>query len=184
MRPAQLTRLVAILSLAILLVGFPVIPQDVQARGGGGGGVRGGGGAGFHGGQGYHSGAGHGEGFGGGSFRSESGHPAPTHQGEYHPQGDHRYAPNNTNVNVNKNVNVNAQNYGHGWGPYYGGGWGAAAGGVAAGLAIGAIVGSLPAAAAALSVAGQTYYYDGDNYYQACYQGSDSSYCVVPDPNQ
>jgi hypothetical protein len=169
MRPAQLTRLLAILSLAMLLVGFPVIPQDVQARGGGGG---------VHAGGGYHSGAGYGGGFGGGSFRPEPGH------GEYHPQGDHRYNPNNTNVNVNKNVNVNPQNYGHGWEPYYGGGWGAAAGGVAAGLAIGAVVASLPAAARALSVGGQTYYYDGGNYYQSCYQGSESSYCVVRDPNQ
>ena len=47
---------------------------------------------------------------------------------------------------------------------------------------MGAVVGTLPAAAAARSVAGQTYYYDGSTYYQTCYQGTDVSYCVVPIP--
>jgi len=45
-------------------------------------------------------------------------------------------------------------------------------------------VATLPARATALAVAGQTYYYDGTNYYQPCYQGTDVSYCVVADPNQ
>ena len=57
-------------------------------------------------------------------------------------------------------------------------------GGVAAGIAVGTVVATLPARAAALSVAGQRYYYDGSAYYQQCYQGTDVNYCVVPDPNQ
>ncbi len=68
-------------------------------------------------------------------------------------------------------------------GPYYGPGY-RPYGGVAAGVAVGAAVATLPARAAALSVAGQTYYYDGSSYYQPCYQGTDVNYCVVPDPNQ
>ena len=67
---------------------------------------------------------------------------------------------------------------------YYGPGYGGAAAGVAAGLAVGSVVGALPAAAAAQSVAGQRYYYDGNNYYQPCYRGTDVNYCVVPNPNQ
>jgi hypothetical protein len=58
------------------------------------------------------------------------------------------------------------------------------AAGAIAGLAIGTMVGSLSAAAQPLIVNDQTYYYDGTNYYQACYQGSDSGYCVVANPNQ
>jgi hypothetical protein len=74
---------------------------------------------------------------------------------------------------------VRAPYYGPGYRPRYGG----VAAGVAAGLAVGAVVATLPARAAALSVAGQTYYYDGSNYYKPCYQGTDVNYCVVPDPN-
>jgi hypothetical protein len=69
-------------------------------------------------------------------------------------------------------------------GPYYGPGYRPGYGAVAAGVAVGAVVATLPARAAALSVAGQTYYYDGSAYYQPCYQGTDVSYCVVADPNQ
>jgi hypothetical protein len=85
---------------------------------------------------------------------------------------------------VDRNVNVTG--YGGGWGPYYGGnggGWGAAAAGAVTGLAVGAMVGSLAANAQPMEVNNQTYYYDGQNYYQPCYQGSDSGYCVVSDPN-
>ena len=57
-------------------------------------------------------------------------------------------------------------------------------GGAAAGLAVGATVGYLSAAARPVAVNNQTYYVDGSTYYQKCYQGSDVSYCVVPDPNQ
>ena len=60
----------------------------------------------------------------------------------------------------------------------------AAAAGAAAGLAIGATIASLPAAAQPMVVNNQTYYYDGTNYYQPCYGGSDTNYCVVSDPNQ
>jgi hypothetical protein len=49
---------------------------------------------------------------------------------------------------------------------------------------LGTVVGALSANAQPLSVNNQTYYFDGTNYYQACYQGTDSSYCVVADPNQ
>jgi hypothetical protein len=70
------------------------------------------------------------------------------------------------------------------YGPGYRPGYGGVAAGVAAGVAVGAVVATLPARAAALSVAGQNYYYDGSNYYQPCYQGTDVSYCVVADPNQ
>jgi hypothetical protein len=83
-----------------------------------------------------------------------------------------------------------------GWGSYYGPGWGGvaaggvAAGGVAAGaavgaaagLAIGASVASLPAAAYPIAVANQTYYVDGSTYYQPCFTGADTSYCVVASP--
>lgn len=53
-----------------------------------------------------------------------------------------------------------------------------------AGLAVGATIASLPAAAQPMVVNNQTYYYDGTNYYQPCYGGSDTNYCVVSDPNQ
>jgi hypothetical protein len=58
------------------------------------------------------------------------------------------------------------------------------AAGAVAGLAVGAVVGSLSTTAQPLIVNNQTYYYDGGNYYQPCYQGSTSAYCVVPNPNQ
>jgi hypothetical protein len=55
---------------------------------------------------------------------------------------------------------------------------------VATGLAVGALVGSLSSSAQPLVVNNQTYYYDSGTYYQPCYQGSESGYCVVPNPNQ
>jgi hypothetical protein len=81
---------------------------------------------------------------------------------------------------VNKNVNVS----GSGWGAYHGPGWGGVAAGAAAGLAIGTVVGALSASAQPLVVSGQTYYYENDTYYQPCYSGSASSYCVVRNPNE
>jgi len=76
---------------------------------------------------------------------------------------------------------------GGGWdayyGPEYGGGGGLAAAIIAA-LAIGTILEALPSGAVPQVLGGQTYYYDGSNYYQACYQGTDLDYCVVPNPNQ
>ena len=78
-----------------------------------------------------------------------------------------------------RNVNVAG-----GWGHYGAGAVAAGAvAGAVAGLAIGATIASLPAAAQPLDVGGQTYYYDGTNYYQPCAQGSDMNYCVVSDPN-
>jgi hypothetical protein len=56
--------------------------------------------------------------------------------------------------------------------------------GAATGLAVGAVVGALSARAQPLVVVGQTYYYENNNYYQPCYQGSDSGYCVVQNPNE
>jgi hypothetical protein len=70
------------------------------------------------------------------------------------------------------------------WNAYYGPGYGRVATGAAAGLAVGATVGYLSAAARPVVVNNQTYYVDGKTYYQKCYQGSEVSYCVVPNPNQ
>jgi hypothetical protein len=55
---------------------------------------------------------------------------------------------------------------------------------VAAALAVGTVVGVLSAEAQPVIVEGQTYYFDGTNYYQPCYQGTDSSYCVVDAPDE
>jgi hypothetical protein len=83
-------------------------------------------------------------------------------------------------VDVTHNVTVSG-----GWGHYGAGAVAAGAvAGAAAGLVIGATIASLPSAAQPLDVGGQTYYYDGTNYYQPCAQGSDMNYCVVSDPNQ
>ena len=185
MRLTQMIRLIAVTFLTGSLIGLPVITQQVQARGGGG----------FHGsfgGNAYHGS------FGGGSFRPESYHPPEPgpHWGPHpgpgpgpHPgpgpgphPGPGPYHPYNPNVNVN---NVNVTGYGGGWGPYYGGGaWAGAAAGAITGLAVGALISSLPSTAQPLIVNNQNYYYDGTNYYQSCFHGSDSGYCVVQDPNQ
>ena len=75
MRLSQCMRLLSVVILTGALVGFPIIPQEVQARGGGGGGRGGGGGYHSGGGGDYHGGGyGHGGDFGGGSFRGEPGH--------------------------------------------------------------------------------------------------------------
>src|SRR5271157_615050 len=128
--------LTIVLSVA-LLASFPLLPREAQAWRGGGG--FGGGAGGFHGGGGF------GGGFGGGSFHGGGGFGGPGY-------GD---------VNVSRNVSVTAAG---GWGHYgVGAGVGAAAVGAAAGLAIGATLASLPAAAQAMEVNNQTYYYDGTN---------------------
>ncbi len=188
MRLRPVRKSVLVVSL-IALAAVALLTQDLYARGGGGGFHGGGGGGGF---GGFHGGGGGGGGFGGGSFRGEGGH-----QEGFRPQGDrpgeggrgegpdHR-PPYDPNWRRPDNVNVNVS--GGGWGPYGGGGWGAAAAGAvvgaAAGLAIGSAIASLPASAQPLIVNNQNFYYDGGNYYQPCYQGSDLSYCVVPNPNQ
>ncbi|MCX5888483.1 MAG: hypothetical protein NTY36_03420 [Deltaproteobacteria bacterium] len=177
MRLAKFLRLLAVLFLVGVLMGLPLIAAEVQARGGGGHGG-GGGFGGSHGGGGDHGG------FGGGSFHSDSYHSGGEAGRRPEPGPDHRYPDHpynrDTNVNVNRNVNVT----GGGWGPYHGGGWGGVAAGAAAGLAVGTVIGALSASAQPMIVNNQTYYYDGGNYYQSCYQGTDSSYCVVPNPNE
>jgi hypothetical protein len=53
---------------------------------------------------------------------------------------------------------------------------------VAAGLAIGASVAYLPPEATPVVVSGQTYYVDGDTYYEQCFVNGETSYCVVDPP--
>jgi hypothetical protein len=69
-----------------------------------------------------------------------------------------------------------------GWGAYTGAGLAAAAVGTAAGLAIGASVASLPPAATPIVVSNQTYYVAGDTFYQPCFTGGETGYCVVAAP--
>jgi hypothetical protein len=73
------------------------------------------------------------------------------------------------------------------WGPYYGPTWSYAPAGAGAAVAVGTvgtIFNTLPPAAVTRTVAGTRYYYNAGIYYLPCYQGSELSYCVVPDPNQ
>jgi hypothetical protein len=44
------------------------------------------------------------------------------------------------------------------------------------------MIATLPVAATPIIVANQTYYSDGDIYYQPCYQGAAVNYCVVANP--
>jgi hypothetical protein len=53
---------------------------------------------------------------------------------------------------------------------------------MAAALAVGTFVEALAADVQILVIGDQTFYFDGTNYYQVCYLGIDSGYCVVPDP--
>ena len=78
-------------------------------------------------------------------------------------------------MNVNQNWNAYT---GAGYRPY------PYAGAAARGLAVGATVAALSAAAQPVVVNNQTYYSDGGTYYQKCYEGTEVSYCVVPNPNQ
>ena len=98
------------------------------------------------------------------------------------PGGQTAYRPGTTpsgGGTYNRNVNVN-QN----WNAYSGPGYRPYAGAAVAGLAVGATVAALSAAAQPVVVNNQTYYSDGGTYYQKCYEGTEVSYCVVPDPNQ
>ena len=174
MRLSQCVRLLAVVFLTGSLVGFPVLSAEVLARGGGGGG-RGGGGGGYHGG-----GYGHGGDFGGGSFRPEPAHPVAhirvrarnldriQDRGLIIPIPP---APTSTSTVPAGELTTVADRAD-------------AAAGAAAGLAVGTVVGALSAGAQPMVVGGQTYYYENDTYYQPCYQGSDSSYCVVQNPNE
>jgi hypothetical protein len=157
--------LAIVLSIALIAT-LPLLSRQAQARGFGGGGFGG-----------FHGGGGFGGGFGGGGFggagRGFGGVGGPGHG--WGGVGGPGYA----HVDVTHNVNVVG-----GWGHYGAGAVAAGAvAGAVAGLAIGATIASLPAAAQPLDVGGQTYYYDGTNYYQPCAQGSDMNYCVVSDPN-
>lgn len=162
------------LFVVALLVVLPCYYSEAQARGGGGG---------FHGGAGFHGGGG----FSGGSFRPEVPQPQSFHTGGPPSGGPHPGGPPPGGAPPPgpraggpppppppRNITVSP-----GWGPYYGPGWGA---GMAAGLAVGAVVAALPYATERLVIAGQPYYVAGGTYYQPCYQGTDLSYCVVPDP--
>jgi hypothetical protein len=176
MRLAQFPRLLMVLFLVNVLVSLPLIPTKVQARGGG-----------FHGGarfSGYYGGAGYHGSFGGGSFvQGPRPQPGPYPQPGPHPPGPGPHppgpGPHPPGPGPHPVPPPPPPPYG-GWGPYYGSGWGA----VAAGLAVGTIVGALSANAQPLVINNQTYYYDKGNYYQPCYRGSDSGYCVVPNPNK
>ncbi len=186
--------------LATALVGSPFFLKQADPRGFGGGF------GGFHGSRGFGGGSFRDGGFAEGprgdeAARGQEGNYAGgrggTYQG-YHDvnyngegnyvggrggtyQGPHDWNHNGGNVNINNNVNVNG-----GWGAYYGPGWGevaaGAAAGVATGLAIGASVAYLPPAATPIVVSNQTYYVVGNTYYQPCFIGAETSYCVVASP--
>ena len=164
--------------LATALVGSPFFLKQADPRGFGGGF------GGFHGSR----------GFGGGSFRDGGSAEGPRgdeaargQEGNYVGgrggtyQGYHDANYYGGNVNINNNVNVN-----RGWGAYYGPGWGevaaGTAAGVATGLAIGASVAYLPPEANLIVVSNQTYYVVGNTYYQPCFTGAETSYCVVASP--
>jgi hypothetical protein len=166
-----------------LLVGLPFLGSEAQAGRGGGGGARGGGG--FSGGS-FRATGGHAEGprggavaegpRGGEAYRGPDGGVAAKG-----PRGETAYRPDHPAGGGTYNRNVNVTNN---WNAYYGPRYGGAAAGVAAGLAVGATVATLSAAARPLVVNNQTYYYDGANYYQSCYRGTDVNYCVVANPNE
>jgi hypothetical protein len=170
---------------AVLLVALPFFCSEAQAwRGGGGfsgGSFRGGGGyaTGPRGGavaQGPRGGQYAQTPRGGQAYRSPYGGAAARGPG-----GATAYRPGYPAAGGTYNRNVNVSRT---WQTYYGPRYGGVAAGAAAGLAVGAVVGSLSAAAQPMAVNNQTYYYDGTNYYQPCYQGTNLSYCVVPNPNQ
>lgn len=151
------------LFVMVLLVGLPFFGSEAQARGGGG--YRGGGG------------------FSGGSFRGGGGWATGPRGGAV------AVGPRGGAVAEGPRGGVAARGPGgttaYRAGGYYGPGYHRPVyGGVAAGIAVGTVIATLPATAAALSIAGQRYYYDGGTYYQPCYQGTDVNYCVVADPNQ
>lgn len=171
MRPTRLMRLPTVLCVLLLLLGSPLIIQEDLAEAahyvGGGGGSHGSlGGNGFHG------------GFGGGSFRPQS-IPPTGREARQHPQpGPHQYG-----AGFGQHGGPGQYYDRHrGWGPYYGGYVSDFGADMAAALALGTVVGDLPADVQTLIIDDETYYFDGTNYYQDCYQGIDSSYCVVPDP--
>ena len=69
-----------------------------------------------------------------------------------------------------------------GWDSYYAPGGGGVAVGTAAGLAVGAFFASLPLNAAAVVVSNEAYYVADGVYYQQCFTGTETGYCVVAAP--
>lgn len=211
MKPRNLKSYLGSLFVAGLLISLPFLCPDAQGqRGGGGrgggGGARGGGGGGgglsggsFRGGgavaqgprggvaaQGPRGGAVAEGPRGGAAARGPGGGAAVRGPGggaaARGPGGQTAYRPGTTpsgGGTYNRNVNVN-QN----WNAYSGPGYRPYAGAAVAGLAVGATVAALSTAAQPVVVNNQTYYSDGGTYYQKCYEGTEVSYCVVPDPNQ
>ncbi len=170
----------------ILALPFPGSAAK-PSRGGGGGGHPAVGG--HPAGGGHPAIASHGGGFSGGSFRAPS--PAPRAavrgpRGGFVAQGPRGGAAVRGPRGGYVGGYPGGAYGGEAWAPYYGpeyGGGGGLAAAIIAALAIGTILEALPPGAVAQAFGGQTYYYDGSNYYQQCYQGTDVGYCVVPNPN-
>ena len=192
MKPRNLKSYLGSLFVAGLLISLPFLCPDAQGqRGGGGrgggGGARGGGGGGGLSGGSFRGGGAVAQGpRGGAAARGPGGGAAVRGPGggaaARGPGGQTAYRPGTTpsgGGTYNRNVNVN-QN----WNAYSGPGYRPYAGAAVAGLAVGATVAALSAAAQPVVVNNQTYYSDGGTYYQKCYEGTEVSYCVVPDPNQ
>jgi len=192
MKPRNLKSYLGSLFVAGLLISLPFLCPDAQGqRGGGGrgggGGARGGGGGGGLSGGSFRGGGAVAQGpRGGAAARGPGGGAAVRGPGggaaARGPGGQTAYRPGTTpsgGGTYNRNVNVN-QN----WNAYSGPGYRPYAGAAVAGLTVGATVAALSAAAQPVVVNNQTYYSDGGTYYQKCYEGTEVSYCVVPDPNQ
>ncbi len=169
--------------LAVLvLVGslcFPFFIQDAYGRGGGGGGGGGYRGAGGFSGGSFHSGSE--TGFGGGSVTREPGggelyrgsgggevYRGP--EGGTAVKGPGGYGaavgPYGSAVKTPEGTYVTRDNPGY----YYGG------------AAVGSFVYDIPDSAVMVGTSEGTYYVDNNIYYQPCFVGSDTAYCVVNAP--
>jgi hypothetical protein len=168
-----------------LVLGLPFLGSAAEPHRGGASGGHGA--SGYHGGGGGHGGGG----FSGGSFRGGAPSVAQGPRGGAvvrGPRGGMAVRGPSGGVAVKGPRGAYYGGYpggayGEAWAPYYGpsdGGGGLAA--FIAGLAIGTVLQALPPGVVAQILGGQTYYYDGSNYYQRCYQGTDMGYCVVPNP--
>ena len=99
---------------------------------------------------------------------------------------------NTGNINVNRNTNINVDpGYGVPGGAYHGGAYyhgenyysgSTVAGAFIGGLIIGAIINSPPPESQTVVIHEVTYIYDGTNYYQEVYEGTEVVYKVVPNP--
>ena len=191
------------------LMGFPVLLQQADARGGG---FRGGGGGGFSGGS-FRGGGGYASGPRGGAVaegprggvavegpRGGVAAEGPSGAGVARgPEGGAAVrGPGGYGAAVGPEGGVAVRGpegsyaqgaYGattvtvnRGWDAYYGAG-AVAVGAVAAGLAIGTAVGSVPSYATGVTVGGDDYYVADGVYYQTCLNGADVYYCVVEPPH-